>query len=234
MLIIVDKKISTEAKSYLRILGTLMGLETSGIVYPAISGHPDIFFAQVGDALIVAPNLPREYFMILDKEKTKYTLGAGLVGKQYPDTAKYNAVSSKTYLVHNTKITDPKITQSCTDKKILDVKQAYTRCNLIFLDDNHALTSDAGIHRGLVEHGINTLMVNPKGIVLPGFSHGFFGGCCGVFQNNLFVLGNLDRFADGDKVRDFVQAAHFEIVELCDTPLFDGGGILFIHPKSAV
>ena len=227
MLIIVDKKISPEAKIHLRTLGKLMELETDGIVYPSISGHPDIFFAQVAEQLIVAPNLPREYFIILDKEKIKYTLGTKPVGKQYPDTAKYNLASSKTCLVHNTNITDPRILARCADKNIIEVKQGYSRCNLIFLDDSHAITSDAGIYRSLAEHEINTLLVNPKGIILPGFSHGFFGGCCGVFQNTLYILGSLDRFDDGEKVRAFVQAANFEIVELCDTPLFDGGGILF-------
>jgi hypothetical protein len=61
MLIIVDHKISQRAKEKLSQYGDLVELRTEGITYPAISGHPDIFFCQSADKLIVAPNLPEEY-----------------------------------------------------------------------------------------------------------------------------------------------------------------------------
>jgi hypothetical protein len=67
MLIIIDHKISVSAKEILSSYGELMELATEGITYPAISGHPDIFFCQVPGKLIVAPNLPEKYFDQLDR-----------------------------------------------------------------------------------------------------------------------------------------------------------------------
>jgi hypothetical protein len=58
MMIIVDNKITPVAKRRLSSFGELVELKTDGITYPAISGHPDIFFCQSADNLIVAPNLP--------------------------------------------------------------------------------------------------------------------------------------------------------------------------------
>jgi hypothetical protein len=79
------------------VYGGLMELETSGITYPAISGHPDIFFCQTPAGLIVAPNLPEEYFSLLDQHKIKYQKGENPLGKAYPQTSPYNAVvTSKT------------------------------------------------------------------------------------------------------------------------------------------
>lgn len=227
MLIIIDSRIPYEAKARLRELGDLLELSTDGVTYPAISGHPDIFFTQVDDQLLVAPNLPARYFEILKKYRVSFIKGESPVGNKYPETAAYNAVVTSQYLVHNPKITDVLLLKSCESKIKIQVKQAYTRCNLIFLNEDHAITSDVGIAVEMEENKIETLLVSPEGIELPGFKNGFFGGCCGLYENRLFILGNLDKFPDGKRVRDFIIKNNFEIVELCDTPLFDGGGIFF-------
>ena len=75
MLIIVDNKLSNGAKKTLSSFGELMELATEGITYPAISGHPDIFFCSLPDTLIVAPNLPKHYFDKLEKHQIDYIKG---------------------------------------------------------------------------------------------------------------------------------------------------------------
>ncbi len=60
MLIIVDKKIPWEAKDKLSVSGTVLELETEGIVYPAISGHPDIFFCKTPQMLVISPKSSRK------------------------------------------------------------------------------------------------------------------------------------------------------------------------------
>ncbi len=80
MVIIVDKKISQAAKEMLSSFGELLELKTDGITYPAISGHPDIFFCQAGDKLIVAPNLPEEYLSKLKSSSSDVIKGELPVG----------------------------------------------------------------------------------------------------------------------------------------------------------
>ena len=59
--------------------------------------------------------------------------------------------------------------------------------------------------------------------------HGFFGGACGVHENKVFILGHLDKFKDGDKVRNYLKDLDYKIIELFDGQLFDGGSILFLY-----
>ncbi len=112
MLIIIDQKISASAKEILSSYGELMELATKGITYPAISGHPDIFFCQSPDKLIVAPNLPQKYFDQLNDHKINYITGELPVGPEYPASARYNAVATSKYLIHNLRHTDPVITRA--------------------------------------------------------------------------------------------------------------------------
>lgn len=228
MLIIVDKRIPEPAKLNLQKYGHLLEFETRGITYEAISGHPDIFFTQIGRRLVVAANLPDHYLKILRNYNVVVELGQRCVEMTYPGSARYNAIAKDDLLVHNTNITDGKITEAASTRKIVHVNQGYTRCNLIFLSDHHAVTSDKNIQQTLLKMDIETLFFRPQGIELPGFDNGFFGGTCGMCDKKLFLAGNPDYHPDGKDLRSFASIAGIEIVSLCNKPLFDGGGIFFV------
>lgn len=234
MLIFVDKRAPEQALQNLRKFGEVVEFETPGITYEGISGHPDIFICQPPEKLIVAPNLPGKYFSVLKNRNIDFTIGKNPVGSRYPETARYNVVVTGKYLVHQPGITDPEIINAANKKLIISVKQAYTRCNLIFINENSAITSDRGIEKQLNDLGLNVFYVDPKPVELPGFKHGFFGGTCGMVENQLVVLGNLSFHHQGDKIREFVNDAGMGIAELYNGPLYDGGAILFLKKEPFV
>ena len=61
----------------------------------------------------------------------------------------------------------------------IHVKQGYTRCSLLPVDDRSFITSDAGIAKTLAEHDTDVLLIHPGHIHLPGFDYGFIGGTGG-------------------------------------------------------
>ena len=228
MLIIVDKKIPDEAKSNLRLYGELLEFETTGIVYDAISGHPDIFITKAIDTWIIASNTPDFIKEALENHNIKVVEGEEPVGEKYPKSSIYNVVCTSTHLIHNFRNTDSIITRTCEDLDLIHVDQGYTRCNLIPLSDDAFISSDKGISKVLDRYGIENIFVDPKGIDLPGFSSGFFGGCCGIFDQKLFVIGKIDHLAKATELREFITSKNIEIIELYDGNLFDGGSILFL------
>jgi hypothetical protein len=229
MLIFIDKKTPQPAKAALQIYGEVVEFFTQNLTYEAISGHPDIFITQVDDRIIVAPNLPMFFQNLLTENKISFTKGEKPVGSRYPETSFYNAVITKNFIIHQTNQTDDSILRLCLQKVKISVKQGYTRCNLISLNEKKMITSDQGIYQELTKKGIETLFVDPRGIKLHGFDYGFFGGTCGILGNKLFIIGNLRFFAEGRIVRDFIENSGMEVIELYKGPLFDGGGIFFIE-----
>jgi len=228
MLIIADKKIPEKAKSNLRKYGELVLLETKGITEESISGHPDIFFCRTPGTLVIAPNLPETVKKILSEKNIAFTEGSSPVEVKYPFSASYNAVVTENFFIHHTGITDTIVTDNCIHLSKIHVLQGYTRCNLLRLDEGHFITSDKGIYKTLTEKGLFALYVSPSDIILPGHDYGFFGGACGIFENTFFVIGNLSKYCDGEKVKSFVEKFHYDIIELYDGPLFDGGSVLFL------
>jgi len=228
MKIILSKDIPTEAKNNLKQYGDLLYFNSAGITYTAIANHPDIFMCQINNRLLLAPNTPKEYKYLLRSYNIEFTEGNQLVGEKYPETAYYNAVITSNYLIHNLNATDNKILDACDSLNAINVKQAYTRCNLLPLKNDSFITSDMGIYNALVLKKLNVLLVNPQGIILPGFEYGFFGGACGVYKNSIFITGSLGKFIDGEKVARFLVTLGYEIIELYDGPLFDCGSLILL------
>lgn len=226
-MIIIDKKAPPAAKEKLVEYGELIEFETSGITYPAISGHPDIFFCQTPAGLIVAPNLPEEYFSLLDRHKIKYRKGETAVGKAYPQSAPYNAVVTSKCLIHNQKLTDPVLLETCRGLKRIHVNQGYTRCNLLVLNENSFISSDKGIYNSLLDQGLNCHYLPPHEIILEGFTNGFLGGACGIWDQKVFICGSLKHHSWGKQFREIIEEEGFEIIELMDGPLMDVGSVFF-------
>ncbi len=175
--------------------------------------------------MIVAPNIPLTFRKLLIDNNITFIEGQSVVGNKYPETAKYNIVITPNYLIHKLKITDTEVIKGCTGKQLINVSQAYTRCNLLPLRNDSFITSDMGIYNSLTDRNLNIIYVNREDIILPGFNYGFFGGTCGVYDNIIFIMGSLRKFADGNKVVKFVKALGYEIVELYDGPLLDCGSL---------
>jgi hypothetical protein len=228
MWIIIDKKMPSLAKQNLSKFGNLIELQTNNITYSAISGHPDIFFCNFDSCLFAAPNLPREYFNFFEKNSISFRSGKKMVESNYPGSARYNAVVTDDFLIHNIHVTDVVIKENVGNRLWVNVNQGYARCNLLALPGKRFITSDRGIERKLLDQQAHVLYVNPEGIVLEGFANGFFGGCCGIFQDTVFICGSLQYYREGEKVKKMINSCGLQIIELYDGPLTDTGSIVFV------
>lgn len=232
MLILLDRKMPEAAKEKLATYGQIVEFATKGITYDAISGHPDIFFCPTPAGLIVAPNLPEEYFGILDQNKIHYFKGFLPVGMEYPETACYNSLVTGKFSIQNPSNSEPIIHDLNPNTQVIQVKQGYVRCNLIALPNETFITSDCGIEKSLKQRNLEVLYVDPTCVKLDGFKHGFFGGTCGLFENTLFVSGSLKYFKEQDIIESFVKLAGVSIIELYDGQPIDVGTILFLQSES--
>ncbi len=228
MIIISNSTIPDEALKKLDQIGDVIPFITRGITYPAISGHPDVFFCHVDELLVSAPNIPADIKKKLVKGKINFIEGSSAVGSKYPETAKYNAVVTDRYLIHNLQVTDSRIKELCSNRISIHVNQAYTRCNLLPLNNDRFITSDLGIYNTLINNKLTALYIDPKQIKLPDFSNGFFGGACGVYKNKIYIIGSLVEMKEKNQIIDFLSYTNYNILELYKGPLYDGGSLIFI------
>ncbi len=225
-LIIADKRIPLPAKNALSKEGQLVLLEMLPGVYKTIAGHPDIFLCAGETSVVVAPAVPEIVVSALRSRNLKVTFGSNNPGNTYPASAMYNAVVTDRYLIHNLKITDAAVMKEFVGLEQIHVNQGYTRCNVLMLGPDCAVTSDRGIEKVLTARGFDVLFVNPEPVVLKGQKHGFFPGCCGISDKTIIINGNLKYHPDERVIREFIEEHGFKTWELFDGKLTDAGSLL--------
>lgn len=225
MYIIVDARLPEQASKALRRYGKLLPLLTKQCTYDSISGHPDLFFCPTPTSLVCAPNTPEELYTTLIKAGIESVKGSLPVSPKYPGSAAYNAFTNHSFFIHNTRYSDPLLLAHCDTLQAIHVNQGYTRCNLTEAGGLY-MTSDKGMERILRKNGLDVFFIKPDTIRLPGERHGFFGGCTGHWQNNLFLTGSCDYFPEGSELKTELTRRGIEVIELYNGPLFDAGSIL--------
>lgn len=233
MIIIHDKRLPEEAINKLNEYGECLSFYSEDITYQEIAGHPDIFFFPTKDLVIVAPNTPQYFINYLENKGIILKFGNNSVGNQKENSTHYNVVMTENYIVHNKKFTDSTILENLVNKTFIHVNQAYTRCSLLPLKNDSFITSDKGIEKELSKYGLGCLYISPKEILLPGYPHGCIGGCMGIYENNIFIIGHLKHHFEGEKLEFFLREHNYNVIYLYDGKLFDGGGLFFIKQKKS-
>lgn len=224
---IIDKRSPEEVKLQLKRFGLAVEFATYDIVYPAISGHPDIFICQTTpQQVIVAPNTPLEYMDVLQSKRIEIILGAKPLGDRYPQTALYNALFTPEYLICNSKYIDVSVINQIDKRTLIHVNQGYVRCNTMYLGHNSFITSDLPTYSTLKKKDANIIYVTPESIGIKDLAHGFIGGTMGIYNNQLFINGTLKNHPDQDKIINLCNDIEVKIINLSSTNLYDGGGIL--------
>lgn len=206
----------------------LIEIRKTGAVYDAVSSHADIYLCRVGGGLIVAPEQLPFICDALTACRVEFAPGASRLGFRYPMNVKYNAAQIGRRLIHNTDYTDPVILDKARSAglELIRVKQGYTKCNLVLVDEKSAITSDMGLSAALQRYEIDVLLISQGHVALPGFRYGFLGGASGRVGDEIIFNGNLSAHPDFDKIKAFIGQRGLRTVWFEEYPLEDVGSII--------
>ena len=204
-------------------LGTVDGatMTPPSPVYSQILTHPDIHMCQTG----------------LWENSCIFHGSSRDLGPVYPGNIIYNAVCTGKYFIHSLKYTSPALLDHVKSRfpgiTMVDVRQGYTWCSCLPVDDSSFITYDRGIASALSSFDTDVLLIQPGHIMLPGFDYGFIGGCAGNIiadgQRQIVFSGDLSHHPDCKKITAFIKDRDIDIVFFKDTPLTDIGSILADH-----
>ncbi len=197
-----------------------------------IAGHPDIQLCIIGNKIIYQPQLDISFLQLLSQSGHTLVRGQSLLQKHYPYDCPYNVAYTGKVAFHNTKITDSSIHQVLADihgsDPIIHVNQGYTKCSTCIVDTDAIITSDIAIHKAAVKNSIDSLLIQPGYIELPGYTYGFIGGASGKCSDTIYFTGYLHKHPDYRRIVNFVAKHNKKMVFLSDLPAMDIGSIFFI------
>ncbi|MGN0657968.1 MAG: DUF6873 family GME fold protein [Emergencia sp.] len=192
---------------------TLEFISSSGIVDPALSTHPDIFLCKMG----IGENAP-VYFA---EEKD--------LSMDYPGDCAFNAACTGKYFIHNLSATSGRLLQAAEEAGmiLINVRQGYTKCSTVIVDENSIITYDEGIARACSPYpDLQVLLISPGFIRLDGYDTGFIGGCSGRIGDEIIFNGDLFAHPDFSRIRRFIESRGLTCRWFADYRLTDIGSIL--------
>jgi len=182
------------------------------LVSNGISNHPDVFYCRLGitdDAPLVAAENDE-------------------LGEGYPAEAAFNAACTGRFFIHNPECTNRRL--SAAAKKLgfnfVDVRQGYTKCSTVVVDEDSIITYDKGIAAPCKKAGMNVLLVLPGHVVLNGYDTGFIGGTSGRAGNEIIFNGDLSAHPDFKVIKEFIEDRGLTCKWFAEYPLTDIGSII--------
>lgn len=233
MLCFIDYRTTKKEKETLVSLGAkIIEIPKSPDLYDAISGHPDIQINIIDrnkKKILINKNLSDDFKKLISYYNISYIETKNSLNSNYPNNIILNSLNLENYFIHNLKFTDPNLLDLVKDKKLINVKQGYTNCSVLKVNEKAFITSDNGIYKKLVKENFDVLLIPPGDIVLDGFDYGFIGGAGGLISDNTLVFfGSLDKFVYGNLIKNFLKKHNINPIYLSNDKLHDRGSILYL------
>ncbi|MGN0474899.1 MAG: DUF6873 family GME fold protein [Acutalibacteraceae bacterium] len=188
-------------------------IHTDSITYSAVASHADIFCCRM------SAGANADVFIGDTSE----------IGFSYPENIKFNAVCLEKYFIHNLKYTSPALLDEVKKRRLelINVRQGYTKCNIVVVDGHSLITSDEGIFRKLSSYGdIDVLKIRQGFVRLSGFEYGFLGGSSGRVENEIIFNGNLSAHPDFNAICEFITSRGLKVRYFPEYELEDIGSII--------
>ncbi len=220
---------------YMKTKGTVILVPEDVRFDPGIRSHPDLILSVIDDTLVIDPHAHQNIFNQLDALGIPYVMGTSRLSGVYPGDIPYNAVITKEFIIHNPEYTDSLLfTHSkYTNKHLIPVKQGYTKCSTVVVNDNSIITGDPGIYQ-CSKDLMNVLFIQSGHVVLEGFDTGFLGGASASFQDSILFHGDLSKHPDYLRIKAFVEAADKEVIYFKEFPLTDIGSVLIYQTPQLI
>ena len=232
-MIFASVTINREMLAMLQDIGNTILVPELEKTYKSINTHPDIQMSVVNNRLFIDEDSWKNLLTV--QSNTKYLKDLSPIilktqlGNRYPLSVPFNGKYLENTWIHHLEYTDISILNYIKEKSIkcIHTNQGYSGCALLLLPNRKGITSDPGLSKTLIELGYDILLIREGHIILDELSHGFIGGCCGFYNNILYVHGDLSLHPDSHKIYEFLQDQPIKIKEIRGYPLTDIGSILF-------
>lgn len=197
-----------------------------------VSSHADMLFCILDNTIFCYEDYVKynNIFDILKDSGYNVCFVSAVCKKEYPDDVSLNVLVMGKTIFCNKKYVAKEILEyaDAHGYMVRNVKQGYSACSTLVLDENNAITSDSSVFKAMREIGKNVLLIDNSNIELKGYNCGFIGGATGVCGNKIYIFGELNKLVDYKKIKSLISSLNFNVVQISLGGVCDFGGIKLI------
>jgi len=205
----------------------VLKVEANTEIDPSVSTHADMSVLHFGGNKIIVDKAQSSLESSLKDIGFEVCETKKEIKGKYPDDIKLNFAVVGDFLIGNMKCADSMLSELINDKKQLNVRQGYSKCSTLVVNEGAIVTDDEGIYRKTTENGFDSLLISKGDIYLPGHEYGFIGGASGKISDNTVVFfGDIIYHCDFDKISSFLAKHGCNYLCTDKGQLRDIGGII--------
>ncbi len=193
----------------------------------AVCSHADMCAVHLGGNKIIVEKTQTDLIKELLNFGFDVTVTDEPIKGDYPNDVKLNFAVIAEHIIGNFKYADTKLSDFINIKNKICVKQGYSKCSVLVVNENAIITDDASISKKCTENGIDCLLIRKGDITLPGHEYGFIGGASGkISKNTVVFFGNVEMHRDFELIKAFLLKHECNYVCIDNENLRDIGGII--------
>lgn len=192
-----------------------------------VNSHADMLVSIIGDCIFVYNDYFEENREVFEKIKNfKIVRSKHICKDKYPHDIGLNSLIVGRKIFCNVPYTAQEILDCAklNGFEIIHVKQGYSCCSTLVIDEKSAITSDVGMYKALISAGIDTMYVDSNFISLDGYNCGFVGGSGGVLGTTVYFFGNIKEHPQFQEVYSFLIKKKLKIECILPRGVSDFGG----------
>ncbi len=197
---------------------------SSDCVSDTISTHSDILYLKTEDKHVIISHCQKANLSIL--EKAGYSVDINHDLKPGYKTESYlNFIINKEYAISNPKTA---LNLNLSQKRI-NVKQGYTKCSVLCVNESAYITADNGIHKILLDNNLDCLLLENTHINLTGYEYGFIGGASAkISEREILFFGDIPNMEEKKKVVEFLNKYSVKAIFIENKMLNDIGSAFIV------
>lgn len=209
----------------------VINTEKNWLLDTSVSRHADILANYIGNNTFLADCSQKNLIEFVEKSGGKIEKVSN-IKSPYPNDCLLNFADIGDYIICNKSIMTKEVLDALPQKRIIDVKQGYSKCSVCIAKRNTIITDDASIYNAVLQYDINSLLVKKGSVHIEKYDYGFIGGCCGLIDKDMLLFnGDLSTHTDFANIKDFLYNYGVIYIDIKGKPLRDIGSIIPIIEK---
>ena len=163
-----------------------------------LRGHIDLMALKWNEYLFVTPETEGLILTVLkdiyDEIPLKLIVTKEHLKETYPGDVLLNVKIVGKTVIGNRATMSETVREFFEERnfEFINIKQGYTGCSILKVNDDFIITDDDSIFEGTKKH-IKTLKITKGSILLPGYNYGFIGGSTLALHNQIFLFGDYEK-----------------------------------------
>lgn len=188
--------------------------------------HADMQALKINDILFINANC-KNFISSLNKANISF-ISCENIGCKYPYNVALNALFIGNKIFCLEKALHSLVKEYCLSNgiEIINVKQGYTKCSTLKIDENSVITDDESIFNATSKAGIDALLIEKGDIYLDENNYGFIGGASATIGDSIYFFGDINKHRNADKIKEFIENKNKTIECVSCDFLMDIGGII--------